>query len=426
VAGENALRFFRVLRDAGRKHNPDFRLLTRLESFYGEHDTVWQGLGGGLDVETTSLVARGWDMPYTHPKYPDSKAINGGTAQHQGFDEKEAALAGELKERDGYAHFYISMGPHLFLEPLLGIPYPWLTHRRIKTLKDSGIDHLAHCGGTCPPELVPYNVNHEVTRRFAFDAKMDIDAEVENMAKKWVEEGDHRILVEAWKLAEEAILAYPNVTPLYTAFGFTWYRLWVRPFVPDIEALSEEERAYYEDFMCTTPHNPNNVDLSRDVLFQLTTPEKSRVDLKRFEQVWPPLDRAIAKLENNEGAVFHDQLVRLRALRCWLMTQRNVAAWIAGVHGYMEAATEEERQVCRKLLQDMTEMEIDNTRRLEDLLDSGVEFMAATDQGENPLIHGRNLKALLRRKTALMRMHAGDEPFIDPEYLERKAAQLLP
>lgn len=425
VAGENALRFFRVLRDAGRSHNPEFRLLTRLESFYGEHETIWKGLGDGLDVETTSLVARGWDMPYTHPNYPDSKAINGGTAQHQGFDEKESVLAEELRKRDGNAHFYFSMGPHIFLEPLLGIPYPWLTHQRIKTLRDSGIDHLAHCGGTCPPELAPYNVNHEVTRRFAFDAKMDIDAEVENIAKKWVGEEHHRVLVEAWKRVEEAILAYPNVTPLYSAFGFTWYRLWVRPLVPNIEALSNAERAFYEDFMCTTPHNPNNVDLSRDVLFQLTTLEKSRTDLERFKLVWPPLDEAIAKLDTVEGAVFHDQLVRLRALRCWLMTQRNVAAWIAGVHGYLEAATGEERQGCKDLLQDMTEKEIDNARRLKELLDSGVEFMATTNQGENPLIHGRNLKELIERRVEIMKRHAADEPFIDPDYLEREAARFI-
>ena len=51
-----------------------------------------------------------------------------------------------------------------------------------------------------------------------------------------------------------------------------------------MEAVSDEDRAFYEDFICTVPHNPNNVDISRDVLFQLTTAaEKSKVVLQRID-----------------------------------------------------------------------------------------------------------------------------------------------
>ena len=108
------------------------------------------------------------------------------------------------------------------------------------------------------------------------------------------------------------------------------------------------ERAYYEDFMCTTPHNPNNVDLSRDVLFHADRRRRrAALDVERIDAgVWPPLDQAIALLESRRAPrprtalgpanVIADQLVRLRALRCWLMTQRNVAAWVAGVYGWME------------------------------------------------------------------------------------------
>ncbi len=60
AAGENALRFLRTLRDAGRKVNPHFRVLTRMESFYGEHEVIWEGLEDGLEVETSSLATRGW------------------------------------------------------------------------------------------------------------------------------------------------------------------------------------------------------------------------------------------------------------------------------------------------------------------------------------------------------------------------------
>jgi hypothetical protein len=52
TAGTHAVRFFGLLRDAARAVNPEFRVITRLESFYGEHDTVWAGLGDGLEATT--------------------------------------------------------------------------------------------------------------------------------------------------------------------------------------------------------------------------------------------------------------------------------------------------------------------------------------------------------------------------------------
>jgi hypothetical protein len=434
VAGENAVRFLRVLRDSGREVNPGFRVMTRLESFYGEHDTVWGGLGNGMDAETASLLGRGWEMPYTHPKYPDSKAINAGTVYQLEFDDNEKALMEDLARRDGSAHFYVGAGPHAMFEPLLGIPYPRLMYRKLKMMYDHDVRYVAHLGGTCPPELVPYNINHEIVRQFQYNPGLDIDGTIETIARKWAGDGLWSALAKAWELTEEAILGFPNVTPLYSTHGFTWYRLWVRPLVPNIEAIPDEERSYYEDFMCTTPHNPNNVDLSRDVLFQLTTVGKSRLDVVRMDRyVWEPLEAAIGILNDvqeaaveglGEGNVIQDQLVRLQALRCWLMTQRNVAAWVAGVYGCLNAEDESQKAQAKALLKDMIQKEIQNTEALLELFDSGVEFMAMTDQGETPLVYGENIKELLSKRIELMQAHGDDEPYIDHDYLFRKSAEL--
>jgi hypothetical protein len=433
TAGTHAVRFFGLLRDAARAVNPEFRVITRLESFYGEHDTVWAGLGNGIDVETTSLIARGWEMPYRHPRYPDSSAINGGSVYQLEFADRERELGADLRQRDSAAHHYFSAGPHQMFAPLLGVPYPALTWRRLKLLHDNGVAAMANVGGTCPPGLVPFNVNHEILRRFQFDPGMDVDAAIAEIAERWAGSGFAPVLQKAWGLAEEAILAFPNTTTLYSTIGFTWYRLWARPFVPNIEAIPPGERAYYEDFMCTTPHNPNNVDLSRDVLFTLLTPQKSAQDLERIDaHVWIPLNHAIDLLASH-GAdaaaplgpanVIRDQWVRLRALRCWIMTHRNLSAWVAGVYGWMGAATGADRARWRTVLDRMIAREIANSRDLMDLVDGGVEFMATTDLGESPLMHGRNLKDLLARRIALMEQHGQDDPFIDPEYMERMAGR---
>ncbi len=428
LAGENALRFFRTLRDSGREVNPEFRVITRLESFYGEHDTIWDGLKDGIEAESASLAARGWDMPYTHPRYADSKAINAGTVYQQGFDEAERSLASELKGRNSNAHFYFSVGPHIMFEPLLGIPHPFLTWKRLLTLHENGVYYLSHNGGGYPRELVPFNVNHEVMRRFQFDPEMEIESYINSTAQRWADEHAKQ-LVKTWKLTEEAILAFPNTSTLYSTLGFTWYRLWVRPFVPNIEAIPHDERRYYQDFMCTTPHNPNNIDLSRDVLFQLTTPEKSRLDTERIDtNLWKPVDKAISILMELSGqvdkpSVIYDQLIRLQALRCWFMTHRNIAAWIANVHGYLAATSNKERKRCRVELREMIESEIANSERLIELLESDIHFMAMTDQGETPLVYGVNLSENILKRIRLMREHIDDEPYIDPDYIMRKAGE---
>jgi hypothetical protein len=105
------------------------------------------------------------------------------------------------------------------------------------------------------------------------------------------------------------------------------------------------------------------------------------------------------------------------------MTQRNVAAWVVGVCGYMEATSGVEQRDCRTVLDEMTTKELENSEHLLALLESDVEFMATTDLTETPLIHCRNMKELLTRRIALMSAHRDDEPFIDPEYIERNAAR---
>ena len=289
-------------------------------------------------------------------------------------------------------------------------------------------------GGISIPGLVPFNINHEIIRSFQYNPELEIESEVKKIAAKWAGEKWAQNLVNAWKYTEDAILAFPNVIPLYSTFGFTWYRLWARPLVPDIEKIPQEQRNYYEEFMCTTPHNPNNVDLSRDVLFQLTTPEKSKQDLERIDSnVWEPIDKAINQLErieqklsfkHHKDNVIQDQLIRIKALKCWMMTQRNVAAWIGSVYGYINTADEKMKMKEPRIVEDLIQKEIDNSNVLSGLLDSGIEFMAMTDQGETELVYGKNLKELLKQRVRLMEKHIYDEPFIDHDYMERKAGEI--
>ena len=430
LAGENILRFLRTLRDAASKTNPDFRVITRLESFYGEHDTVWAGLGNRIDVEASTLLARGWDMPYAHPKYPELKEV-AGSLYHNYLDPKEKKAMSDLESRGGEAQFIFSHGLLGMFETLIGVPYPWQTYKKLKSMNEVGVRYILAAGGINPPNLVPYAVNHEVLRKFYFDSDLNIDEAVSDIAKKWVGKYSSK-LVEAWQKIEEAILAYPIPHQMYSGYN-TWYRVWCRPLVPNIEAISEADRAYYENFMCTTPHNPQNVDLAKDVLFELTTQPRCELANQRFnDYLWQPMNEAIKILENaydeipetdDAKKVFYDQLTRAKALKCWLRTMQSVSMWVAGVHGYMQNEDKTKKAEYKKMVQTMIKEEIENAKEFIELFTTTkIDFMALAKEGETPLIYGKNLAELVKKKIVLMEKHINDEPFIDPDYMLRRAA----
>jgi hypothetical protein len=219
---------------------------------------------------------------------------------------------------------------------------------------------------------------------------------------------------------------------MFSTYGFDWYRLWVRPYVPNIEAIPEKERAYYEDFMCTTPHNPQNVDIMKDVLFDLSDQKRCEEAVERFDKnLWKPLDQAIDLLnrlynESTSGSeeknVFYDQLERTKALKMWFKTMRTVSAWIAGVHGYLDSTDPKEKSRYREMVREMMKSEIENSKELiKFIADTKIPFMAVSEFGETPLIYGDNISENLKKKIKIMEEHLEDEPYIDPNYMWRRA-----
>lgn len=429
VAAENIARFFRLLRDAGAAVNPRFRVVTRLESFYGERRHLWPLLGRGFDVEVNSLLVSGWEMNYRHPVYPDVEVLN--TAIHNTLSPKEKAAARELAGRGGRSYFYHFLASHANHEPLLGIPFPWLTYEKLAAASRLGIPTLAHMGGLHPPDKVPYAVNQEIFRAFQLDARLDIDQAVADVARRYVGPRRAAALVRVWRRTERAIRHFMPMS-LYSGFGTVWNRLLVRPLVPDIERIPEGERAYYENVMVTPVHNPNKVDLGKDVLFDLITKDYARKAYRRIDRnVWGPLGLAIALAERERSraagrgeteaaAVFADQKTRLRALRGLYETLRNAAVWIYAVREYQETRSAKRRAGCRALLREMIDREIRNAREVVRLWkEAPAEWMMVSDFGETPFIYGENFPELLERKIALMERHRNDRPRIDPDYMYR-------
>jgi hypothetical protein len=428
-AASNIIGFFALLRDAGARINPGFRIITRLESFYGEREHLWPRLENRLDVEINSLLTEGWEPNYMHPRYPDIKVA--GSAYHNTLVDEERDVMEELHSRNSRAYFYHSFGCHTNHEPLLGIPFPWLTYEKLQAFARLGIRNLAHVGGIQPPDKVPYAVNQEVFRLFQLNSSLNIEVAVKRIASGYAGEDYADDLVGGWRLVEQAIRAFIPLS-IYSHYGAVWQRLLVRPLVPDIDKIPEQERVYYESHMCASIHNPNRVDLSKDVLFELITKDYARRAFERIDKnVWKPIESAIrlfkkkGKDVKNGGdqkawQVFVDQYFRARALKCLFMTLRNTAVWIFAVHAYLESSDRENKAKHRRLLDGMIEKEIQNCRDLIQLWKTAsIEWMVISGAEETPFIHASNFVRLLEKKISLMGKHRNDEPFIDPDYMFR-------
>ena len=424
AAANNIVRFMRILRDAGRRVNPNFRTLIRLEPFWAEHDHIWKQLGDGLDVEVSSLLTKGWSLVYKHPKQNEAREIHG-TALHNRFVDAEKPVIEELRKKKSDADVCFNPGIIWNHEPLIGIPFPYLVYDKLNDMHRQGVRTACYNGSATPPSFAPYNINQELVRAFQAEAQLDLDAFLDRRAKEWIGGTLAADLVRIWKYSDEAYRAFPVPIWIYSSWA-VWYRLWTRPIVPNIEAIPEQDRAYYEQFMLATSHNRCRVDFRYDVGFDLIDPDHAHLCLKLIDRdLVPHMGAAMALLGKMKArattdaaqACVDDLTDRMRALSCWYRTQRNVTAWVAGVHSYLETKDKKVKKDSRRLLKQMVLDEIANTKELLHLWEtSRTNWMIVSGVGETTFIYYKNFGELLRRKIELMRGHENDEPYVDPDF----------
>ncbi len=398
AAGGNVLRYLRLLRDAASETNPRFRVITSLAYFGSEKDIILNGLGDRLDLQVQ----------------PDD------TSDAQRWSSIRA------RGRSGPALFSsVRAAPNY----VLGVPSPWLTYEQLNSAASVLVPNLSVTFD--PPSLAPWSVNREVIRAYQSRSGTPVDTIVTSIARRWCGPDAAPGLVVAWKLADEAVRSFPDV-PLYgNSWAFPWYRHWVRPFVPDIDRIPKGERAYYERHMIASFNNPTLVDFGADALWLLMDREKAGSIVVACDSlVRGPLDGAIRILDTLAGAepqkrgagpgIIRDQRDRLVALRCYYRTLRNVAGWIAGVHGYIGARSPGERERMLREVRETIDDELKNAGELYELWSTTrTEFMPVAALGESWALYGENFGELLRKKIALMRQHRNDTPAIDPDFMWR-------
>ncbi|MBD3414140.1 MAG: hypothetical protein GF421_06900 [Candidatus Aminicenantes bacterium] len=418
AAADNVADFYKTLLNTGKKINPRFRVITRMESFYGERKFLWPKLKNGIDVEIHSLLTKGWEGHYEHPVYPDIKVT--GSALQNRLDSQEKDPMEKLYSQKSRPFFFHSFGPHTNHEPLLGIAFPWLTYEKLCAAYDLKIKTLSHLGGINPPQNVPWCVNQEIFRRFQMEPNMDIEKTVSQIAQKYSSPEHSPSLIKGWRFLDLAVRNFPPLS-IYSHYGVVWQRLFVRPLVPDISRIPEEERAYYENHMCSSLHNPNKVDLSKDVLFDLISKKYAQNCTHRIDQnVFPSLNKAIEIFSKHRACekVLEDQYWRARALRCLYETLRNTAVWIYAVHEYLDSGQKSKQSKAKRLLSHMMDREIQNSQNLIEIWEQApIDWMIVSKNKQTPFIYGNNFPDLMKKRIQLMEKYRHFEPFIDRNFM---------
>ncbi len=307
-AAENVLTYYRLLKDEGRRVNPGFRVICDLGSFYSERKHIVRSLGDGLDA--------------------------GAFGSFEGTDSDEERTT--LKQVGAVAHSKIDLTDN----NVLGMPFPFLVRERLQTAAASGVTCLLT--NIVPHSLAPYDINGEVLRAFQFDVAKSIGEVLHEAAVSWVGSLCAERLLNLWRLCDSAVEAYPSGIP-FSTFAFPWFRLWIRPFVPDIDAIPEADRSYYERYLLATFNNPTRVDLNNDMMWNFLTVEEAGEKKDAIDRrVIPPLNEALDNvttllqepgLAESARNVFEDMRDRIWAARCFYSTMRNSVAWTESVHG---------------------------------------------------------------------------------------------
>ncbi|MCG8605190.1 hypothetical protein MJD09_09355 [bacterium] len=398
AAAENVVRYYRVLRDAAHETHPDFRIITGLKNIAEEAEIILDGLDNGIDRRLRS--------------------------QRSDYDPDWHATMEEFQARGSYLY---SQASATGSPQVLGVPSPWHTYQNLQAQHRVGFQRLGV--SLDPVFLAPFDINREALRAFQLKPATPIDSVVVQTARHWVGASHAKRLVEIWRHTDRVVAATPNL-PLYGGQGFTWYRFWVRPFVPDISKIPESEQRYYLDYMLSIFNNPQNIDFGADALWKIHPTEESAGLVKQFDaEVLPPLEAvvALAKQARDEvrgqadiEPVFVDLHDRLLAYRAFCTTLRNIVAWIAGVHGYLEADNETTRAAKLALVEDMVESELRNAEELLDLWNSSTtDFFPLWEIGETMHTYGTNLGELVERKIELTKRYRNHAPFVDPNYMWR-------
>jgi len=416
TSAQRMLRFINILKEAGRKVNPNFYVL--MHGYIGckERDEI---LSRSRESDGISAIC--------HGKYSHGGGLEDYYACYQygskidevGYDKAREERVKDLKENIDTLRKYgrqaiVAFNAPLeqWFHPLQYVPYPYQHLEILKIMYEMKIKDLFMYGRMTDPTLVPYDVNARAIQKYFHNPEKTPDDIVQSIAEEWVTEKHTSALIKAWKLCDEAV----RKRPLWLhAFGYDT-RFLPGPLVPDIDKVTEEERAYYY----TITHANQETIPGAHFLNKLRRDENERSwMIKRYRSLVFPLLEKAEKILRGEIA----KTTSAKIKDC-LENQANYIylffLWQKCQYNWLEAgrylAPGKGKPLIERSLVEIIDSEIKVTKRMIELLSGHLEHYIVVNSLPN--IHQRGPQFLqdLECRISLMKKHRNDkyQPVVDP------------
>jgi hypothetical protein len=295
------------------------------------------------------------------------------------------------------------------------VPAPGLLARKFTHLPRLNLRRVFTLGGVWSAPQCPFCINQELYAELIRGGATDVDAFLLETARRWCdgEDAPARQLVEAWKLGDEAVAAWPKPGWYAAGPGQTQARWLVRPLVPDITRLNPHERSAWERVLFTLPQDIGRVNIAFEGGIRMFTEEELDKAVQAFDRdMLPPLNRAVSVLDQalaaSQKGVLEDQRDRYRGLLLRSRSDRNLFDAQVAINYYL--LKKGDPAVLKERLHKATEAEISNTRDwIRILTESRTNFFHLAAGEETTFLHKTPVEDMKLRLEA-MQAHLDDEP----------------
>ncbi len=392
--GQMAADFTGTLLEAGRKINPQFEVLMKMDWEYTnkEREEITTALPSGCSV---------------------AHLFGGGAFKVGDFTGVQRQVD---KDRQLGVEPYAALTAITMWEqaPIIGVCAPGVLHEKMTALQESKVQQFFNMGATLASPQCPYNISQEVYTVLLRADIPDLDAFLLKMATHWCK-GDSsaaKSLVDAWKRGEEAVRNWPSINWYHMGAGQTQGRWLTRPLVPDITLLDKAERAAWERELFTLPWDIGRSNIFFEGGIRMYTEEQIERALQAYDtQALPPLEQTVAILDQAIAKVSHtvlvDQRDRYQGLLHSFRTVRNMFdAQLAINYSLLKQG---DPTVQKDRLKEAIHAEIENTQGWLRLFETSKTCFFRTAEVETPFLY-KTPQADMALKLTVMQAHLGDTP----------------
>jgi len=393
--GGMAADFMKAILDAGRKINPEFEVIMKMDWEYSSEERN----------EIAASIPEGASLVHIF----GGESIKGGA-----FTDREHYVS-EARALNVEPYASIHLASSWETEPIIGVNRPSVLRRKFAELDRLKLKKIFAQGGIFPASLCPYNITQELFLELIRGDVEDLDQFLFKKAKLWCNGNiqDAEVLVEAWNIADQALEELPQLNWYHSGTGTTQGRWLIRPVVPDITLLDQNERIAWERALFPLPWDIARKNIVFEGGIRMFTEEQFAEAIRAYDEgMVPKLKASISILRKSlvqeSPQVIRDQHDRYLGFLYSCISVRNLFESQLAINNYLMKKGKPDTN--RPLLNSSIQSEIENTQDWIRLLKtSEVNFFRITEKQETPFQYKTPVEDF-KIKLSAMKAHILDEP----------------